>query len=69
MVRYRATSDGLHTRAKSRASQPRHAFIKPGSLFFTLPTRGLTGQRIMSSDVGGRQRLDLRELGRLLAEP
>ena len=42
---------------------------KPGSLFFTLPTRGLTGQQTMPSVGRGQQRFQLRLVRRFLAEP
>jgi hypothetical protein len=54
----------------SRVTRPQPARSDPASLFLTLSTRALTGQQIMSSEgVGCQQRLDLRHVGRLLAEP
>jgi hypothetical protein len=46
--------------------------ISDGSLFLTLPTRALTGQHNMPSDVGrvgGEQGFQARLVGRFLAEP
>ena len=46
--------------------------ISHGSLFLTLPTRALTGQHNMPSDVGrvgGEQGFQARLVGRFLAEP
>src|SRR5580704_1892207 len=54
----------------SRVTRPQPARSDPASLFLTLSTRALTGQQIISSEgVGCQQRLDLRHVGRLLAEP
>ena len=44
--------------------------ISDGSLFLTLPTRGLTVQQIIFlGRAGGEQRLELRQFGRLFANP
>jgi hypothetical protein len=62
------------SRAASIGSAGAHGRLigstKFGSLFFTLPTRGLTGQQPMRSGrVGGEQGLQMRLVRRFLAEP
>jgi hypothetical protein len=43
--------------------------VRVGSLFLTLPTRALTGKQSSHRKGRGQQRLELRHVRRLFAEP